>query len=44
MSPTMMEGTIVKWYKEGEVITDWDVLWDIQTAKDSKASESDMTI
>merc|ERR1719312_1273828 len=34
LSPTMSEGTIVKWYKqEGEAIAAGDVLCDIQTDK-----------
>lgn len=34
LSPTMTEGTIVKWYKkEGESVAPGDVLCDIQTDK-----------
>ena len=42
LSPTMEEGTIVKWYKaEGEAIAAGDVLCDIQTDKAVVAMEAD---
>ena len=42
LSPTMSEGTIVKWYKaEGENIAAGDVLCDIQTDKAVVSMESD---
>ena len=42
LSPTMSEGTIVKWYKaEGESIGAGDVLCDIQTDKAVVSMESD---
>jgi len=42
LSPTMSEGTIVKWYKqEGESIAAGDVLCDIQTDKAVVSMESD---
>ena len=42
LSPTMAEGTIVKWYKaEGESIAAGDVLCDIQTDKAVVSMESD---
>merc|ERR1719427_2589410 len=42
LSPTMTEGTIVKWYKkEGETITAGDVLCDIQTDKAVVSMECD---
>ena len=40
LSPTMAEGTIVKWYKkEGDTIAPGDVLCDIQTDKAVMAFE-----
>merc|ERR1719186_1767906 len=42
LSPTMTEGTIVKWYKgEGEAISAGDVLCDIQTDKAMVSMECD---
>merc|ERR1719420_161104 len=42
LSPTMSEGTIVKWYKqEGESIAAGDVLCDIQTDKAVVSMEAD---
>merc|ERR1719186_1524950 len=42
LSPTMSEGTIVKWYKqEGEAISAGDVLCDIQTDKAVVSMECD---
>merc|ERR1719186_1282080 len=42
LSPTMTEGTIVKWYKkEGEAISAGDVLCDIQTDKAVVSMECD---
>merc|ERR1719435_447480 len=42
LSPTMSEGTIVKWYKqEGESISAGDVLCDIQTDKAVVSMECD---
>jgi pyruvate/2-oxoglutarate dehydrogenase complex dihydrolipoamide acyltransferase (E2) component len=42
LSPTMTEGTIVKWYKEeGELISAGDVLCDIQTDKAVVSMEVD---
>merc|ERR1719427_415199 len=42
LSPTMTEGTLVKWYKkEGESITAGDVLCDIQTDKAVVSMECD---
>ena len=42
LSPTMAEGTIVKWYKaEGESIAAGDVLCDIQTDKAVVSMEAD---
>jgi pyruvate dehydrogenase E2 component (dihydrolipoamide acetyltransferase) len=42
LSPTMEEGTIVKWYKkEGEAIAAGDVLCDIQTDKAVVSMEAD---
>merc|ERR1719430_2836135 len=42
LSPTMTEGTLVKWYKkEGETITAGDVLCDIQTDKAVVSMEFD---
>merc|ERR1719357_2409962 len=42
LSPTMTEGTIVKWYKqEGESISAGDVLCDIQTDKAVVSMECD---
>ena len=42
LSPTMNEGTIVKWYKaEGEAIAAGDVLCDIQTDKAVVSMEAD---
>merc|ERR1719435_716624 len=42
LSPTMSEGTIVKWYKqEGESIAAGDVLCDIQTDKAVVSMECD---
>ncbi|CAH1786725.1 unnamed protein product [Owenia fusiformis] len=42
LSPTMTEGTIVKWYKEeGDVVAPGDVLCDIQTDKAVVAMETE---
>ena len=42
LSPTMEEGTIVKWYKkEGESIAAGDILCDIQTDKAVVSMEAD---
>merc|ERR1712106_856901 len=42
LSPTMTEGTIVKWYKkEGEAISAGDALCDIQTDKAVVSMECD---
>ena len=42
LSPTMTEGTIVKWYKkEGDTIGAGDLLCDIQTDKAVVSMESD---
>jgi pyruvate dehydrogenase E2 component (dihydrolipoamide acetyltransferase) len=41
LSPTMSEGTIVKWYKaEGDVVSAGELLCDIQTDKVREASHS----
>ena len=42
LSPTMTEGTIVKWYKsEGEAVGAGDLLCDIQTDKAVVSMEAD---